>query len=206
MLTAFGMKNCKEAQLKIRPAHEPLEDLRLNEELGIEEGQIRVTPLNSTFLACGSLFSPSSRTRDDVFLLNVKYAHSRRSDLGHRNCPIGGGRQCQLHPKVQMMIKVDGNSHVFVPGKGHPYRRMTVREVARNQNYPDNFKFVFYVVRHVLLVLVVRHFPIPPEQCCHALALRHFGAEAVGAHHEAVVLAVGLQQLLRHQRGVVEVG
>ena len=51
-----------------------------------------------------------------------------------------------------------------------------------------------------------RQFTVHSEQRRHALALRHLGAEAVGLHHEAVVLAVGLQQLLRHQRGVVEVG
>lgn len=53
------------------------------------------------------------------------------------------GRQCQLHPQAPKMIKVDGNSHIFVPGKEHLYRRVTVREVARIQTFPDNFKFVY---------------------------------------------------------------
>ena len=58
------------------------------------------------------------------------------------------GRQCQLHPQAPKMIKVDANKQIFVPGKEHLYRRMTVREVARVQNFPDDFKFIYEDVNY----------------------------------------------------------
>ena len=53
------------------------------------------------------------------------------------------GRQCQLHPQAPTMIKVEANKQIFVPGKEHLYRRMTVREVARVQTFPDDFRFIY---------------------------------------------------------------
>lgn len=53
------------------------------------------------------------------------------------------GRQCQLHPQAPKMIKVDKNDCRFVEGKENLYRRMTIREVARVQGFPDTFKFIY---------------------------------------------------------------
>ncbi len=53
------------------------------------------------------------------------------------------GRQCQLHPQAPKMIKAGKNDCRFVEGKEHLYRRMTVREVARVQGFPDDFKFIY---------------------------------------------------------------
>ena len=41
------------------------------------------------------------------------------------------------------MIFVSQNDRRFVKGKEHLYRRMTIREIARVQGFPDNFKFVY---------------------------------------------------------------
>ena len=53
------------------------------------------------------------------------------------------GRQCQLHPQAPKMLKVGNNDCKFVEGQEHLYRRMTVREVARVQGFPDDFKFIY---------------------------------------------------------------
>ena len=53
------------------------------------------------------------------------------------------GRQCQLHPQAPKMIKVEKNKQIFVPGQEHLYRRMSVREVARIQTFPDDFVFLY---------------------------------------------------------------
>lgn len=53
------------------------------------------------------------------------------------------GRQCQLHPQAPVMPKVRKNLNKFVEGKEHLYRRLTVRECARVQGFPDNFMFYY---------------------------------------------------------------
>ncbi len=53
------------------------------------------------------------------------------------------GRQCQLHPQAPKMEFVEKNKRRFVSGKESLYRRMTVREIANVQGFPENFKFIY---------------------------------------------------------------
>ena len=53
------------------------------------------------------------------------------------------GRQAQLHPQAPKMIFIDKDKREFVKGKEHLYRRMTIRECARLQTFPDNFIFYY---------------------------------------------------------------
>lgn len=54
-----------------------------------------------------------------------------------------GGRHAPIHPQAPVMPQVGPNKHIFEPGKESLYRRLTVRECARVQTFPDDFIFKY---------------------------------------------------------------
>jgi DNA (cytosine-5)-methyltransferase 1 len=54
-----------------------------------------------------------------------------------------GGRHAPIHPQAPKMKFIEQDKRGFVHGKEHLYRRLSVRECARIQTFPDNFKFYY---------------------------------------------------------------
>jgi hypothetical protein len=54
-----------------------------------------------------------------------------------------GGRHAPIHPQAPKMNLIEPNIREFVKGKEHLYRRLSVRECARIQTFPDTFSFEY---------------------------------------------------------------
>ena len=54
-----------------------------------------------------------------------------------------GGRHAPIHPNAPKMVFVSQDVRVFKPGHEHEYRRLTVRECARIQTFPDEYIFLY---------------------------------------------------------------
>ena len=52
-------------------------------------------------------------------------------------------KNCPLHPQAPKMKYISQNQRVFLQGAEHLYRRLSVRECARIQTFPDNLRFFY---------------------------------------------------------------
>ena len=55
-----------------------------------------------------------------------------------------GGRHAPIHPQANKMIKIGKDKCIFDEQSPQPYRRLSVRECARIQTFPDDFIFYYH--------------------------------------------------------------
>lgn len=53
------------------------------------------------------------------------------------------GRHAPIHPQANVMVKLSRDSFEFDKNSEKPYRRLSVRECARVQTFPDDFEFIY---------------------------------------------------------------
>lgn len=97
---------------------------------------------------------PQNKTNGKLLILNHEYFTGAYSTIFMSRNRVrawneqgftvqASGRQCQLHPQAPKMKFIEKNKRIFVPGKEELYRRLTVRECARLQGFPDDFEFIY---------------------------------------------------------------
>lgn len=134
-ITDFSYPNLQPVKPTLRDAIWDLKDTAIPaKEKNKTNGNLCIVPNHEYFIGA---FSPIFMSRNRV-----------RSWDEPGFTVQASGRQCQLHPQAPKMVKLEANRQAFVKGSEHLYRRMTVREVARVQSFPDDYVFLYNDVNY----------------------------------------------------------
>lgn len=97
---------------------------------------------------------PKNHANPNTFFPNHEYmtggyssiylSRNRKKNWNEPSFTIqASGRHAPLHPAANPMIKIEKDKWIFDPDTEYPYRRLSVRECARIQTFPDDFIFVY---------------------------------------------------------------
>jgi DNA (cytosine-5)-methyltransferase 1 len=80
----------------------------------------------------------------DLGFSSIYMSRNRVRSWGEPSFTIqASGRHAPLHPQASKMILVGKDQRIFDPNSPQPYRRLSVRECARVQTFPDEFIFKY---------------------------------------------------------------
>ncbi|WP_293151901.1 MULTISPECIES: DNA cytosine methyltransferase [unclassified Microcoleus] len=80
----------------------------------------------------------------DLGFSSIYMSRNRVRSWGEPSFTIqASGRHAPLHPQANKMILVGRDKRIFDPNSPQPYRRLSVRECARVQTFPDDFVFKY---------------------------------------------------------------
>ena len=109
-----------------------------------------------------------------------------------------------LHPQAPKMVYVSADERKFVFGKESLYRRLSVRECARIQTFPDSFKFIYNNVQDGYKMVGNA---VPPRLSYYlALSIKHCFSALLASSSPCNLVLVGYVKsdldfdIIRHER------
>ena len=126
------------------------------------KGNAKLQPVNALKNAIGDLpeaapAQEKNKTNEALKVPNHEYmnggfstiymSRNRKKDWSEPSFTIqAGGRHAPLYPESSKMIKVGEDDWKFDDRTKYSYRRLSVRECARVQTFPDNFIFKYNAI------------------------------------------------------------
>ena len=95
-----------------------------------------------------STTTPHSKFRNHEYLVgsfsSMFMSRNRVRNWNQQSFTIqAGARHAPIHPSAPVMLRIKADKFIFAPDCEHKYRRMSVRECARIQTFPDSHRFVY---------------------------------------------------------------
>ena len=132
----IGFRRDLEIEFKLPSIHEKIATLR-DSIWDLQFNAIETLPNNR--------HNPESVNSNEFFTGSFSSIFMSRNRVRSWDEPAftiqASGRQCQLHPSAPKMIFAAKDRFRFV--EGFLYRRLSIREIARLQTFPDEFKFFY---------------------------------------------------------------